>query len=1684
MRRLGLFLALFGVGLAVLWLSDGRSGESAEAAAPPPAVEVTRVAAAPSREPPQQEPLQEPAQEPGDRAPVRIRGRAELDVYAAGAGAAQPVQHHFEGIFEPTDETFRSYVVRDLVVRSHDPVTGALRETIQAARGRFGVAGDDLRELRVADGGRIVLEDVTVVRHVDHPLAPLTVTAPALETFLDEDRFHSVGDEPVVVDGAGVHAVGLGLVYDGATAFLAFERGGTVAFDRGLDGTLRFSTPGGGPIEVERAGVAGSGAIEVRARDGARFLDQGPPPGQVDARTIRLFGRVVDGAVQLDRGVAEGDVVATRGPDRYRGGRATIDLDAAGRVERVVLEDGPRASTVLVDARGLSVPIETEGAGPLTVWLDGEAARFDLVGPAEARAPERGVTVEARGSLEGRGSPDATSATFLARGGVRVRQGEAQLDTEELEALFVARDVDLSAVGPSRLTGRDEAGAPVTVDVAGELEARIRGERWLVPLARGVTVTSEGAEPHRGTAGTVRDLDLTRRTFTAEEGVTWESVLGEGSAQRAEATEDGVLHLIGTAGEPARFRLLAGRETVADFDLEGYESAEVAGVELDLAADWLEARAAASIRLEAVDRTYSLVADFARLTAETAPGESAPTAFELEARRVARMRVEDGGATTSGSAGHLVVEGALRPEEPATELAPSTVVASGGVHVDHLGLVEVHGDGERFTLDAAGDAQLEGGAERPVQVAGLLPRSALPFEATAGSVTWKGELVAATRARIEIDAPLLAARPGGDAGTPSATVVEATDFTADEGGVSFDGDVLVRGSDEGGIPITLRAGSVRIGGQFGEGFDAEQWQGAVQSFEASEGFLLVYGGLGVVTGASMVATPKRAVFVGVEGRPAVVEAAGLSLESTFVDVDLQSFLLACERGVVRGTEGAAWALEFASLRPRVQGGETFFVIVSPRYDDGIHEVRADFASAFLHGEAWRSKGRHELWGEPLEPVAPTEAPARRVKLPETDLVKNVFRKLLQGDLGQYMRAAYVDGNVEVIERRRTVARASSGYLDMDRRHGWLRDAVLSVDLAISDERQERVRVAANEIRTAADGSMRAEKATLTTSKHDEPTYVIETGELVLDPREDGGWRFSARKNRIRFQNGIQLPLPPLGNIVLDEEGGFVGFEDESGEVRTIETVTVGSQARFGTTLGTAFRFDVGKLGRQLGRVLGFHRDDVQGKWYTEGSYLGDRGVLLGVGLELREKGRGTSRDEEFWFNVYTHGINDDGEDRGLERVPVDERDEFRNWTHARGRYPFSDREWIDVAFTTQTDPGVQAEFYQSEYQTYEERDNYAHWRRAAGASYYDVSVKARVDDFRTEVEELPSAGAYWGERKVADLFGQELLYGANLDVDHLNRLEGDLRYEEPFRNSAGEPDGLGDREVLRADTSHRLSLPYRTAIGGLRATPWLEGRATVWDRGVDEDDDEDPSRLALLAGADLATTLHKITDSGYTHLLTPSLTFRTDLAVDEQGGDVVRFDSVDDPLQGDELGVGLRALWLKPDERERLDLELRAARRVDRAEGLEDQSIVAALGEYWTMLGDVPFAALLDLRYDLESDRTLYARETVALQPWEELVFELSYRRGVDAELHGLFETASLDARWRIDPKWEIELGQDIAIKGGGSLKNLVILRRYGADFLLELEVEHRAGEGGTTFAVNFAPLFAWRQRPLGILGR
>ena len=261
-----------------------------------------------------------------------------------------------------------------------------------------------------------------------------------------------------------------------------------------------------------------------------------------------------------------------------------------------------------------------------------------------------------------------------------------------------------------------------------------------------------------------------------------------------------------------------------------------------------------------------------------------------------------------------------------------------------------------------------------------------------------------------------------------------------------------------------------------------------------------------------------------------------------------------------------------------------------------------------------------------------------------------------------------------------------------------------------------------------------------------------------------------------------------------------------------------------------------------------------------------------------------------------------------------------------------------------------------------------------------------------------------------------------------------------------------------------------------------EGRLTAWSDNAAEDDA--PERFALLGGVRLATTFWKTSPTGHRFELSPFAEFRADLVLEETDGVPVTYDAVEDSLEGQFTELGLRGRWAPPEGRTSLDVELRGTHAEDVAEGEESGWLPTALfGTLRTEIGGVPVEAFQDLRYDVDDRETVYSLSSLGIDPTEDLRIVVGHNRGLDADREPLFESALVGARYTWSPKWEFEARHRFPILARGEESTQGTIRRFGHDFVLEIEFEDRSGEGGSSVSFNLRPTLGWSPSRLSRLG-
>jgi hypothetical protein len=609
------------------------------------------------------------------------------------------------------------------------------------------------------------------------------------------------------------------------------------------------------------------------------------------------------------------------------------------------------------------------------------------------------------------------------------------------------------------------------------------------------------------------------------------------------------------------------------------------------------------------------------------------------------------------------------------------------------------------------------------------------------------------------------------------------------------------------------------------------------------------------------------------------------------------------------------------------------------------------------------------------------------------------------------------------------------------------------------QRHEKLIIKTDWLRLSSDGTLRADRATVTPCTYDEPHVRVVTGDLRIEPLGKGGkesYRLLLKDNRIELYDLFSVPLPPI-DVATDEELKPVW-----------RTLSLANSARFGTLLSFGFSRPADKVGEVVNDQLGNESTEVDANYKVDASYFGSRGGLFDFGLEVEGK-------DEYWLDLFFGVVVDSGSDRGFIRVDEDNRPTLRRWLRSQGYFHNGDSEWT-FALSDQSDPAVQSEFFEGQFLRYERAETFLQWHQSRRASFTQATAEVRLDSFRSEVEELPSASAYLGRLPLAHVAGHPLLYTGDIEAAWLRRREGEDP-RSPFALPTNFPDGLGEREVLRVDTAHALEFPVLLG-SGVKLTPFVSARGTAWSEG--EDEGESPTRALAEGGARLGASFWKPTASGKLHQLAPFVEYRSELEREDSDGVPVVFDPTDRTLSGDFLRLGLRQRYATDAEGSLLDVDLVGTHARDRSDGGPDGWLPLEVFARYVVS---PFGHEVELfhdgRYDLENSRTTYSLLSFGTRFGAEWGVQFSHQRGLDDAREPLFETASVAGLYRWTEKWEFEGRQAFSLLEDEGLDTRVVLRRYGHDLVFELESSVREGEG-SSFGISVKPRFGYSPPRVG----
>jgi len=1702
MRKWFLFAVLFALGLAVLlWVTRRERGQ------------------APLRPPPQagkQDPgafTQVPGGGAQGRTGLNLDGPLSI-IKRAGSGDTRHIEYELKASDVDTLEG-DAYDLHDVVVRILDPVTDKERAQLTAPLARLRLQDED-GKLGIAGNEPVRFNNAELLLKEGGPVVPLTLKMPLLEWTPATGELRS--SDRVQLSGRGLSAEGSGLEASMQRAELRLLRDGLVdlVLENGAHASLRAT--GGGPFEIRRIdsdsapGVAGTpGRIEVHVSEGAKLELKGvsgSEPVEIKAREIEVRGaQLATGAgdFRLTEAVARGAVDASSRGESFKADEAHWFFDAEGRLERAQLEgavelvssmgrfgaqsaefqfapDGRVLETKLtgepngVLELGQRLPqaaqelgggkVHIRGAGPLT--LDSRTGtRVELVGPAKLEIPEQSFELDAQSKITGDLAVNEQTGSFVAEGDVRAAWRTSEVHAPRLDlryALGTPLGTVVGAVTTGHTTARLSmpAGEPIDIVAQNGLEARSVAGQLTIPLARGVDLRRVGEGAFHASAQSVRDFDHLAQTFTAEGDVRFDGPQGSGHAERVLALGPEAHDFFGAARAPAGWEAVDPKT--------GQVLATAQAVEIHVRPASIDASGSVTSQVEARDAHYRLDCETLHLERIAEPGVEPGQwrGFRVGAQGAVRAHSESQLRNLSLECDALSLEGQFASIPAAgarPELATGTLEAHGNVSVDWVQAGELHGEGDSLRLDAQGQGRLwapEGGR---VRARGRIPGAEQPYQLDADWIEFDERHLDAQHAALA-----LSESQGGAAAARDALLLElSTDkLHVDQHTLHLEGRAHAVGRATSGQPWSIDAddlllqGDLKARGNVAEALGSAVANGAVR-MQLGENFELRGDRLEGKQGQ-----------LRIEGHPATLSLDNTIWESAWIQYDPVNMLLATARGTIRARDqrnSEAWSVEYESLQPFDQEDTSILVLHNPIIRQQRKELRATWALFWVDREEWRSNTsgtmRRRLGEAELRSIVDEPPPNTR---PERDKSKR-FLQLRNDPVARILSEVYLEGDVELTEKdandprkSQRRGRADAFYLDLRQGLGWLQNADVVLEMPFRGRSiPQSIRAKASWMRVGAeDRSLLADNAVLTTCEFDEPHYMIETGQLhVTCTPEFKLKHIEARKNALRFgEGGFTIPLPTIDTPT-----------DERGNPFFITDIFAGSSSKFGAAVGASVNLALGTIGFGLGKLfggaLGVPTKDLDGRWKFDVGVLGTRGLLLGAGLDISIPNL-LRMVAEYSF------ILDHSADRGVVRVPEDDRDLLRQWFRMRSRRTFGPTEWLDIAFSWQSDPGMQAEFYERDYFSYEQKDIFLHWRRAEASTYWSASAKPQIED-RTEVLELPKAGWYLGRHPIFRLGGAEVLYSAQANAGYYLRREGDAAYYPGFA------DGGGERDIARFDMEHRVEAPIPLGLAGLRLSPFVSVRGTAWSASTDAY--ENTMRGVVSAGFETATTLWKRYSGGTLSTLTPRLALHGDVVDDQKGEDPLPIDRVEDNPTGTFMDLGLRSRWWHPRSKERLDVDL-AVTHQWAVEGQPDSwQPVAVLGEYMTFVAGIPVGLTHDGRYGIEEPETDYSRSFLGFRPIRHLGIELGYHHARDAAGERLYDAASLGSRLQVSKKWEIEFTGTLDLDANDRLDRQFLLRRLGHDFVMELGVGFRAGEG-TNFGIRISPNISYRPSSLGLIDR
>ncbi len=404
--------------------------------------------------------------------------------------------------------------------------------------------------------------------------------------------------------------------------------------------------------------------------------------------------------------------------------------------------------------------------------------------------------------------------------------------------------------------------------------------------------------------------------------------------------------------------------------------------------------------------------------------------------------------------------------------------------------------------------------------------------------------------------------------------------------------------------------------------------------------------------------------------------------------------------------------------------------------------------------------------------------------------------------------------------------------------------------------------------------------------------------------------------------------------------------------------------------------------------------------------------------------------------------------------------EHRFWLRGVAREQLPGGVQVDAEVSRLSDRGLLLEYFRSVVYTEKEQETYAYARWSDDALGVRAIGRFRLNDFQSQVEQLPEVKLDWIH---APLLTDATWGGLYLDVA---ARAGHLRVR---------PDdalGLASYRAGRGDLDATLS--YKQTLGPLVLRAWGGARESGWT-GRAGDEDHGLERFAAHGGWNLATTFWREFESPVgravlRHEVTPEVGTRHVFGVTRDPAELLLFDDVEQLVDTDYVFLRLRSRLLADvagRRRKLVDVAVET-RYFPRDHGRDDPRSWGAL-VYDVRLDPFEWLSLRARgEHDLD-DGSLRSLDVTGTFTWERVTASVSWR-----DLPGFVKAFGWSVDVALTPAWTVGFGQQYDTISGDFLYHRGRVVRSFHCVALELTVAHdpQQDETAASVSLGLAPLF------------